>query len=614
MKHLTLVSSAIALSLALSGCDSSDNKQQQAEQVAQTEQVTQAEQEIEVTATDDQQQKISIAPISSQLPHYLERDVRDEVFYFVMPDRFHNGDIDNDLGSKDKPESYGGFDRSSNGHYHGGDMKGLKEKLPYLQEMGITALWMTPIMRNQAVQGDSSGYHGYWVLDFTEIDPHLGSNQDLVDLIDEAHKLNMKVFFDIIANHTADVIKFKECHGENGDQWLHETPGLCDYKTKEQVANGDSYTVFVPEGKENLKVPAWLNDPKYYNNQGDSLWKGESAIYGDFAGLDDINTEDPEVVSGLIEVFKGVVSEFKPDGFRIDTVKHVNMEFWQEFSPAILEHAKAEGIPQFFMFGEVYDGEPKNLSTFVNDGKLQSILDFAFQGAVHRALIEGKGSDELQKLFDQDHFYNGEYGDASTLVTFTGNHDMGRFAFMLNDKHPQMTEAEKLERIKLSNALMYFSRGIPVVYYGDEQGFVGDGNDKNARQDMMPSKVATYNDDDLLGTDKTTADDNFDQSHVLYQDLVGLGNLYGQHKTLRQGTQEVLYSQATPGIFAFTRTDDQYQYLIVANTANSEQNVDLQMSQQDYRPIVVAKDKTEQAGAINMNLAPLSYAIYRSEK
>ncbi|MDN3652501.1 alpha-amylase family glycosyl hydrolase [Thalassotalea ponticola] len=560
------------------------------------------------------QHSVATAPISEQLPHYLERDIKDEVFYFVMPDRFYNGDRSNDLGSANKPESYGGFDPSSKGHYHGGDMRGLKQKLPYLQQMGITALWMTPIMRNQAVQGDSSGYHGYWVLDFTEIDPHLGSNQDLIDLIDAAHALNMKVFFDIIANHTADVIKFKECHGENGDQWLHKTPGLCDYKSKAQLANGDAYTVFVPEGKEHLKVPAWLNDPKYYNNQGDSMWHGESALYGDFAGLDDINTEHPDVVTGLIDVFKDIVTEFKPDGFRIDTVKHVNLEFWQQFSPAILAHAKQQGIPQFFMFGEVYDGEPKNLSKFVTEGKLQSILDFAFQGAVYRSLIDNQGSDELAKLFAQDSLYNGEYGDASTLVNFTGNHDMGRFAYMLNAKHPNMTEAEKLARIKLSNALMYFSRGIPVVYYGDEQGFVGDGNDKDARQDMMPSKVASYNDDDLLGTNSTTADDNFDQRHVLYQNLVSLANIYGQHKTLRHGVQQVVYSQSTPGIFALTRTDDQYQYLFVANTANTEQAVDLTMTEQDYQPVVRAEDKTESAGIININLAPLSYAIYRSKR
>ncbi|WP_371374915.1 alpha-amylase family glycosyl hydrolase [Thalassotalea aquiviva] len=598
MNKIITISSAVSLALSLLACSPATDESSK----------------VEVKAAAKTSSEVNIAPISTQLPHYLERDIRDEVFYFVMPDRFYNGDTRNDLGNANKPESYGGFEPSSKGHYHGGDMKGLKEKLPYLQEMGITSIWMTPILRNQAVQGDSSGYHGYWVLDFTEIDPHLGTNDDLVELIDAAHAMNIKVFFDIIANHTADVIKFKQCHGENGDQWLHKTPGLCDYKTKAQVANGDAYQFFIPKGKENLKVPAWLNDPKYYNNQGDSMWEGESAIYGDFAGLDDINTEHPEVVSGLIDVFKDIVTKFKPDGFRIDTVKHVNLEFWQQFSPALLKHAKEQGIEQFFMFGEVYDGDPKNLSTFVTNGKLQSVLDFAFQGAIYRTLIDNHGTDELEKLFAQDALYDGEYGNASTLINFTGNHDMGRFAFMLNDKHPNMSEQEKLARIKLSNALMYFSRGIPVVYYGDEQGFVGDGNDKDARQDMMPSLVSSYNDDDLLGTNKTTADDNFDQSHVLYQDLVDLANIYSAHKTLRYGEQEVVYAQQTPGMLALTRTDDNYQYLLVANTATESQSLSLQMSQQDYRPVVLAKDKTELSGAIDIRLAPLSYAIYRSAK
>ncbi|WOH36327.1 alpha-amylase family glycosyl hydrolase [Thalassotalea fonticola] len=558
--------------------------------------------------------QIKTAKISAELPHYLTRDIRDEVFYFVMPDRFHNGDTSNDNGSVTILESQGGFDPSSNGHYHGGDIIGLKEKLPYLQEMGITSIWMTPIMRNQAVQGDSSGYHGYWVLDFTEIDPHLGSNQDLKNLIDAAHALNMKVFFDIIANHSADVIKYKECHGENGDQQLGETKGLCDYKTLEQIANGDTYSAFVLPGSEDIKVPQWLNDPKYYNNQGDSTWEGESSVYGDFAGLDDIDTANPEVISGLIEVFKNVVSEFKPDGFRIDTVKHVNMEFWSEFSPAIVEHAKSIGIEQFFMFGEVYDFTPEFLSTFTTTGKMQSILDFAVQGAISKTLVEHKGTNELENIFNGDHYYQDEDSDASMLVTFTGNHDMGRFAHLLDKENPEMSEPEKLARVKLSNALMYFSRGIPVVYYGDEQGFVGDGNDKNSRQDMMPSKVDIYNDDDLIGTDATTADANFDQSHVLYQDLVNLASLYLEHDALRHGKQEQVYSQQTPGLYAFTRTFKNEQYLVVANTATTEQKQTMTLSYNDFKPVVLAKDKSENNGVVTMNLAPLTYAIYKAKK
>ncbi|TLU65408.1 alpha-amylase [Thalassotalea litorea] len=552
--------------------------------------------------------------VSAQnLAPYQQRDVRDEVFYFVMPDRFENGDVNNDNGSATKLESRGGFDQTDTGYYHGGDLQGLQNKLPYLHDMGITAIWLTPIMRNQAVQHDGSGYHGYWVVDFTEIDPHLGTNEELKTLIEEAHKLNIKVFFDIIANHTADVIKYKECHGEDGKQWLGETAGLCDYKTLAQVAAGDTYTPFVVSGSDDIKVPAWLNDSKYYHNQGDSTWEGESAVYGDFAGLDDIDTDNPYVVQGMIDIFKDVITEFKPDGFRIDTVKHVNIEFWQEFSPALLEHAKAQGIPKFFMFGEVYSADPEYLSQFTTKGNLQSILDFGFQSAVQATLVDQQGTDVMAKLFAADTFYKDADSDASMLVNFTGNHDMGRFAYLLKSKHPQMSESEALARIKLSNAMMYFSRGVPVVYYGDEQGFVGDGHDRDSRQDMMPSKVPSYNDDDLLGTTATTADANFDQEHILYKDLAYLASIYQYHPGLRISEQETLYSQDTPGILAFTRTTETEQYLVVFNTALEEQKQTFKMPFAGYEPVVIAKDKTEQDREVKINLAPLSFAIYKAQ-
>lgn len=517
---------------------------------------------------------------SSDLPHYLERDIQDEVFYFVMPDRFQNGDKSNDLGSKTKPESAGGLDVTHKGMYHGGDMAGLKEKLPYLKELGITSIWMTPIMRNQAMQADTSGYHGYWILDFTEIDPHLGSNDELKALIDAAHEQNIKIFFDIITNHTADVIKYKECHGEDGTGWLYPEKNGCEFKSMEQLVNGDKYTPIIPKGAENLKTPAWLNDPKYYHNQGDSFWQGESSILGDFSGLDDVDTNNPFVVEGMTEIFKDIITEFKPDGFRIDTVKHVNLEFWQSFAPALVEHAKAQGIPKFFMFGEVFDGDPKNLSQFTTVGKMQSVLDFGFQGATHRALIEQKGTDELEKLFKADSLYNDEDSHADQLVTFVGNHDMGRFAYMVKNSEHNYDEAAQIQRTVLAHALMYFSRGIPVIYYGAEQGFVGEGGDQASRQDMMPSFVESYNASNVLATDKTTADNNFDQSHPFYQLFAEYAHMVHQHPALKTGATEVLYAQATPGMFAFTRKTKEQSLLVVFNTATSEQMVDFSLNEQ----------------------------------
>ncbi|MGJ8693431.1 MAG: alpha-amylase family glycosyl hydrolase [Thalassotalea sp.] len=546
---------------------------------------------------------------ASDLTHYLNRPVEDEVFYFVLPDRFENGDPNNDQGSKTIALSQGGFDPSNKAMYHGGDIQGLKDKLPYIKNMGVSAIWLTPIMRNRALQGDSSGYHGYWILDFTEIDPHLGSNEELKAFIDAAHQENIKVYFDIIANHTADVIRYKECHLPDG------TPlNDCTYRSLAEVEKLGTYTPYLPTGSENVKAPAWLNNPKYYHNQGETTYQGENSIYGDFASLDDINTDDPEVVKGMIEIFKGVVSEFKPDGFRIDTVKHVNLEFWQEFSPAIVAHARESGIPQFFMFGEVYDPSPDVLSKFTGSGKMQSVLDFGFQDAIDKTLIKQQGTDVFKKLFDQDHKYNDQDSHANRLLNFVGNHDMGRMAFMLNNSEFNYSEAEKIKRVLLGHALMYFARGIPVIYYGDEQGFVGDGNDQGARQNMMPSKVDSFNDDDLLATDKTTADENFDESHLFYRAFAQYADLYFNHQALRHGKQAIVHSQSSPGLLAFTRTLGNDKFLIVANTDVKAINksiavktkTSLVFAEQPHQHQASAQD-----GSLAIKLPALSFAIYQ---
>ena len=564
---------------------------------------------------------------AEKLAPYQQRDFQDEVFYFVLPDRFYNGDKSNDLGAAAGDEkrvlSRGGLDKTHKGMYHGGDLAGLTEKLPYLDNMGITAIWLTPVLRNQAMQADTSGYHGYWILDFTEIDPHLGSNSDLKNFINQAHKRNIKVFFDIITNHTADVIKYKECHGEDGLGWIVKGND-CPYKSLAQLTQGDVFTPLIPAGSElfplsQVKSPNWLNNINAYHNQGDSNWAGESALRGDFAGLDDVDTNSEKVVIGMTEIYKAIIDEFKPDGFRIDTVKHVNMEFWQAFSPALMAHAKTQGIDNFFMYGEVYSFEPEFLSRYSTQGKIPSILDFAFQKSLENTLVEQQGTDVLAKLFAQDHFYQTTHTDieslgiqntnANQLVNFTGNHDMGRFAYLLKQSKHNYSETEQIQRNLLANAMIYFSRGVPVIYYGDEQGFVGDGGDQASRQDMMPSKVVSYNDDDLLATDKTTATDNFDTSHLFYQTFAKYAELYQQYPALRFGQQTTLYSQSKPGIFAiqrvFTSQEKTQSLIIVFNTAKQVQSLD----------VVTNNQVTELLYQSNANddgkIAPLSFAIYQ---
>ncbi|WP_238383587.1 alpha-amylase family glycosyl hydrolase [Colwellia psychrerythraea] len=565
---------------------------------------------------------------AATLAPYQQRDFQEEVFYFVLPDRFYNADTSNDLGAaendKKRAVSRGGLDKTHKGMYHGGDLAGLTEKLPYLDNMGVSAIWLTPILRNRAMQAGTSGYHGYWILDFTEIDPHLGSNAELKNFIDQAHKRNIKVFFDIITNHTADVIKTKECHGEDGLGWIVDVSkgNDCPFISMAQLAQGKYYTPLIPKGDETLKYPAWLNDMDVYHNQGDSFWRGESSVRGDFAGLDDLYTQKSSVVNGMIAIYQDIIDEFKPDGFRIDTVKHVNIEFWQQFSPALMQHAKAQGIDNFFMFGEVYSFEPELLSRFTTEAKIPSVLDFAFQGAMTKALVEQQGTDVLAQLFAKDHFYNTEHKyirntNANQLVNFTGNHDMGRFAFSLKQSSHNYSEQAQIQRNLLAHAMMFFSRGVPVIYYGDEQGFVGDGGDQASRQDMMPSFVDSYNDDDLLATTKSTADDNFDTNHLFYQSFAKYAQLYQQYPALRFGEQAVVYSQNEAGIFAITRqtkatnNTNAQSLLVVFNTAINAQSLNLVSEKIGVKQAeTTLLYRSVESGKAD-EIAPLSFAIYQ---
>ena len=329
----------------------------------------------------------------------VRNPIANDVFYFVMPDRFNNGDSANDQGGLTGDRLVTGFDPTDKGFYHGGDLAGLLPKMDYLKQMGVTAIWMTPMFKNNPVQGSgadvSAAYHGYWITDFTQMDPHFGTNAELQAVIDAAHQRGIKIFFDIIANHTADIIKYQE------NQYSYRNKTDFPYKDASGNVFDDRnyvnkpfpplsttvsfpYTpIFANPADATIKAPAWLNNPLYYHNRGDSTFSGENSLYGDFFGLDDLFTEQPDVVNGMIDIYKSWITNFNIDGFRIDTVKHVNVEFWQKFAPAILAHAAAQGKPNFFIFGEVFSSNPQLLSYYTASGaNLPAVLDFQFQQQV----------------------------------------------------------------------------------------------------------------------------------------------------------------------------------------------------------------------------------------
>ncbi|MEZ4861654.1 MAG: pullulanase-type alpha-1,6-glucosidase [Caldilineaceae bacterium] len=517
--------------------------------------------------------------------------VQDSLFYFVMPDRFANGSSANDSGGLSGDRSVTGLDVTDKGYYHGGDLAGLLGKFDYLEQMGVTAIWMTPMFKNKPVQGsganESAGYHGYWTVDYTQMDPHFGANADMTALVSAAHARDMKVFFDIITNHTADVIQYAEgvySYRNKTDFPYRDASGI-PFNDRDYAGSNDfpaldpaisfAYTPIVPAAEANIKVPAWLNDPIYYHNRGDSTFSGENSLYGDFFGLDDLFTEEPAVRAGLIQIFEDAVSAFDVDGFRIDTMKHVNAEFWREFAPALNDYAASHGKPNFFMFGEVYSANEQLLSFYPADlnadaPDVNAVLDFGFQEAARDFASKSGATTNLQSFFAKDDWFIDADSNATQLPTFLGNHDMGRIGFFLQTDNPGAADAELLARDQLAHALMYLSRGMPVVYYGDEQGFTGTGGDKDARQDMFPSQVADYNANDLIGTTSTTADDNFDPTHPLYQTLAVLAQLSKENPAFRTGAQIHRVSSGAAGIYAFSRIDrdQQIEYVVALNNSN----------------------------------------------
>ncbi|MEM9573070.1 MAG: alpha-amylase family glycosyl hydrolase [Pseudomonadota bacterium] len=544
------------------------------------------------TAAIEGEAGVQVLPAAeAQTAPKQDRAIEDEIIYFVLPDRFENGDVSNDRGGIEGGRLKDGFDPTDYGFYHGGDLKGLTQRLDYIQGLGMTAIWLTPIFENNPVQGpegkESSGYHGYWITDFTNVDPHIGTREDFKAFVDAAHARGMKVYMDIITNHTADIIGYRECHDPEvtggptfrcdyryiGDYpWTRRAsdgaeinPGFLGddavHQTEENFAKLEeatwAYTPFVPDQFDGVKVPEWLNDPIYYHNRGDTDFVDEDSLYGDFAGLDDLNTAHPRVVEGMIDIYKEWITAYNVDGFRIDTAKHVRDEFWQTFAPAILEHAADRGIDHFHMFGEVYvDGQkPQHLARFTTAAGLPTVLDFAFQSSARALIVDGKPGLHMDELYRADVIYKNGAETARQLPTFLGNHDMGRFSGFLREAHPDMSDDELFARVRLANALMFFGRGVPTVYYGDEQGFVSDGWDRLARENMFPSQTDLYNDNDLIATDATTADSNFDTNHPLYLAIKSFADIRTKEPALRRGEQITRLAHREDSVFAFSRID-----------------------------------------------------------
>lgn len=578
---------------------------------------------------------------------YRDRLPQDELTYFLLPDRFDNADPANDRGGLGNDRLVSGFDPTDKGFYHGGDLKGVIRRLGYIQGLGATAIWVAPIFVNKAVQGhpghESAGYHGYWITDFTRVDPHFGTDADFKALVDAAHARGMKVYMDIVVNHTADVIQYRECgegspcpYRSRADYPYQRRGGIKGPAINKGFAgDGDAsaanwakltdpryaYTPYVPAGLEHVKKPDWLNDPIYYHNRGSSTFKDESSTMGDFGGLDDVMTENPRVIAGMIDIYGGWIDRFGIDGFRIDTEQHVDPAFWRAFVPAMQSRAAARGIPHFALFGEVNTGDmdPARLAEHTRVDGIPAVLDFAFRRALVDTVGGTAGTNELTSLFAADPLYQGGEAGAMIQPTFLGNHDNGRFGWAVRTAFPQASDEEVLKRVLLGHAMLLTLRGAPVIYAGDEQGFAGHGGDQDSRQDQFASHVASYNDEKLIGTSRTTATDNFHPDHPIYRAVAELAHLRVAHPALRRGRQVIRFASDKPGLFAVSRFDPatNAETLLVFNTATTplDTQVEVEVGSTRFTALHGPCAATASApGSVHVALPPLGYAICEAKR
>ena len=353
-----------------------------------------------------------------------------DVLYLVMIDRFSDGDPSNN----DPPQSRGLYDPKNKFYYHGGDLQGVIDRLPYLKDLGITTIWLTPWYDNydrlneiELKEGKpSTGFHGYNPQDFYAVEEHFGSLAKLKELVDAAHRAGIKIIQDEVVNHTGPY-----------HPWVDDPP---------------TPTWFNGTKAKHLKnvFQTWvLHDPHPVEQLKRETMEG---WFLDF--LPDLNQHDPEVSRYLIQNTLWWIGVTGLDGIRMDTWQYVPNEFWRDWNAAL----KRE-FPRFTVVGEVKDGDAVHTSYFQKTGA-ESLLDFPLFYSIRHAFAEGGRVDEIPKTLARDYLYP----NPNILVTLLGGHDDGRFMSERN---------ATIAGLKLANAFVLTTRGVPQLYYGDEIAMTG---------------------------------------------------------------------------------------------------------------------------------------------
>src|ERR1035437_2447886 len=484
---------------------------------------------------------------------------RDDVIYLIMPDRFADGDPSNDQPSG----SNGVYDRSQPKTYHGGDLRGIRQHLEYLRDLGVTTLWLTPVWKNT-----DSDYHGYHVVDFYALDDHMGSMPEYQALVADAHRLGMKVLIDYVVNHTGPH------HPWTNDPptptWLHGTPA-------HHLEPAYTFKALVDPHASPREYLATLN--------------------GWFAGkLPDLNPDDPELATYLAQNAMWWTESAQLDGFRLDTFPYSTRQFWSGW------HARLRQVyPQINSVGEVWDGDSTITSFFEGgrkqfdgiDSGLTTVFDFPLEFALRDVIIKGESMEKIVDVLRHDELYP----HPEMLVTFIGNHDNGRFV---------SEKGSSPAKLKAALSLLLTLRGIPQIYSGDEIAMPGGGDPDNRRD--FPGG--------FLGDPRNafTAIGRTPEQQDVFAYVQSLLALRKAHPALRTGKQ--WHIGLDKSYYAFLRDLPEEKLLVVYNNSSSRRELKIPVADtplagaQRLQPVFGGTGAEIAAGELRVTVPSRTLAVF----
>ncbi len=502
------------------------------------------------------------------------QDWRDQWIYFLMVDRFNNPAAPPDSFSAKPPAP---FDDPNWNVFQGGTFAGIQAQIPYIKQLGAGAIWMTPVLKN--CQYDPT-YHGYGIQDFLQAEPRFATNpanadQELRQLVDAIHAAGMYVIFDIVLNHGGDFFAYQcapgdpACTCSKGSQAaFRASPQPAIWADANGAARADWPVIenIVDLPPDGGVWPKELQRNAYFTRRG-TIPSFQTTV-GDFLSLKQFATPTEEVQQVFMRVYQHVIAKYDCDGFRIDTFKYLTHAFANTFCNATREFSLSIGKKNFFVFGEVFDTNEGDITSFIGSAGnvtgpgiigADAVLDFPLVYTLPQVAKGQRPPNALAQMYqvrqtDEQNVFN-VHGDPSEfLVTFIDNHDLKQRFYYQQPGNPDQYD----DQVSLAVACLFSLQGVPCLYYGTEQGLHGAGTDAAVREALWGKPGGGFN-----------------TSAPFYQAIAAIAKVRASQPALRYGRQYVRpisgdgrnfgLSPFAPGVLAFSRILNDTEVVVVAN-------------------------------------------------